>query len=685
MIKITKLELISFGKFKNTVITPADGLNVIHGPNEAGKSTIQLFIKSMLYGVSTSRGKGPRPRERIIPWGETRAIGKMELVRDGIEVEIYREFGARPADDITKVIRAADGEEILSGPGSVGEKLLGMSENLFERTVWIAQDGAAISGSDEIAGRLMNILTSGAQNVSAAAAEASLKRQIASLKAKDRRSAPGEIDRLEAEKTALLAELERQKKLRDELAAVRRETEELERETEAAESEKKKLRALMASERAKEKTERLRRLDACLAREMQLGNSRMFQLFKHKLKDGTAERLHGLSDEIDRTEAGSYRLSDERSGYERQAEKLAKRKRLCLIIGIVLAVIGVCCAVLGTVFKTADLLSGGILIICAPVPFLIMWRKHGKLLALLGETDKKIGDTREYVAGLETELSAALNELGCDTLRDFDKKYETYRETEAKIAAAKEAYENMLGGEDYSEIKKEADEAREHIVNQEPPEGMDLEAEVEAAEQRRSAAVERRAELRADRPRDTVPISDIENNIKLVDEKLSENRDELDALKLALEGLNDAEIRVRSDYTPLLNKRAGEILSELTRGKHGDMRVAADFSVKLKDAAAADPKRAELFSSGTYSQMYLALRLAIAELIRGPEDTIVFLDDALTSFDDERAENAVRLLKERCGEGRQMLLFTCHGRETVNAEKIGGINLIEITDQNITD
>ncbi len=680
MIKITKLELISFGKFKNTVIAPADGLNVVHGPNEAGKSTIQLFIKSMLYGVSPSRGKGPRPRERIIPWGESRAAGKLELVRDGIEIEIYREFGARPADDITKVMRTADGEEILGGPGSVGEKLLGMSESLFERTVWIAQDGAVISGGDEIAGRLMNILKSGSQDVSAAAAEASLKKQIAALKAKDRRSAPGEIDRLEAEKAALLAELERQKRLRIEIESARRETAELEAEAKAADSEKKRLRALMASERAKEKTERLKRLDACLAREIQLGNSRMFQLFKHKLKDDTAERLHGLSDEIDRTEAGSYRLSDEKSGYERQAEKLAKRKRLFVIVGIALAVIGICCAVIGAVFKTADLFSAAALIIIAPVGALVTRRKQRELLALLDETDKKISGTREYVAGLEAELSAALEELGCDTLGDFDKKYETYRETEAKIAAAREAYENMLGGGDYSEIKREADEARKHIINEEPPEGVDLEAAAEAAEQRRSAALERLAELKATGTVDIVPISDIENGIRLTDEKISESRAELDALRMALEGLAEAEARVRSDYTPLLNKSAGEILSGLTSGKHGDMRVAADFSVKLKDDAAADPKRAELFSSGTYSQMYLALRLAIAELIRAPEDTIVFMDDALTSFDDERAENAVRLLKERCGEGRQIIMFTCHGREAETAEKIGGINLIEITD-----
>ena len=53
--KIHTLHLASFGKFKDKTIHFEDGINLIYGENEAGKSTVMAFIKAMLYGF-TGRG-----------------------------------------------------------------------------------------------------------------------------------------------------------------------------------------------------------------------------------------------------------------------------------------------------------------------------------------------------------------------------------------------------------------------------------------------------------------------------------------------------------------------------------------------------------------------------------------------------------------------------------------------------
>ena len=47
---IKELKLKSFGKFKDKNITFQKGLNVVHGDNEAGKSTVHNFMEMMLYG-----------------------------------------------------------------------------------------------------------------------------------------------------------------------------------------------------------------------------------------------------------------------------------------------------------------------------------------------------------------------------------------------------------------------------------------------------------------------------------------------------------------------------------------------------------------------------------------------------------------------------------------------------------
>jgi len=68
-------------------------------------------------------------------------------------------------------------------------------------------------------------------------------------------------------------------------------------------------------------------------------------------------------------------------------------------------------------------------------------------------------------------------------------------------------------------------------------------------------------------------------------------------------------------------------------------------------------------SAGTIDQLYLAVRLAICELaLPGDNPCPIILDDALVYFDDERCKNALELLRGMAKD-RQIILFTCHGRE----------------------
>ena len=60
-------------------------------------------------------------------------------------------------------------------------------------------------------------------------------------------------------------------------------------------------------------------------------------------------------------------------------------------------------------------------------------------------------------------------------------------------------------------------------------------------------------------------------------------------------------------------------------------------------------------------QAYLAVRLAICRLTLPPDAPLV-LDDALVNFDDERMKMALSVLRGEA-ETRQILLFTCQGRE----------------------
>ena len=77
---------------------------------------------------------------------------------------------------------------------------------------------------------------------------------------------------------------------------------------------------------------------------------------------------------------------------------------------------------------------------------------------------------------------------------------------------------------------------------------------------------------------------------------------------------------------------------------------------------------AEYASVGAYEQLYLALRIAVAELIA--EQKILFLDDILTAYDDERSALALKFLFD-LSHSWQTFLFTCHMADKEKAKELG--------------
>ena len=65
-------------------------------------------------------------------------------------------------------------------------------------------------------------------------------------------------------------------------------------------------------------------------------------------------------------------------------------------------------------------------------------------------------------------------------------------------------------------------------------------------------------------------------------------------------------------------------------------------------------------SYGTMNQIYLALRLASAQLLSGDADLPILLDEPFAMYDEERLESALRYL---VSSGRQVILFSCQKRE----------------------
>ena len=125
--------------------------------------------------------------------------------------------------------------------------------------------------------------------------------------------------------------------------------------------------------------------------------------------------------------------------------------------------------------------------------------------------------------------------------------------------------------------------------------------------------------------------------------------------------LKNATQELQRRFAPRISQRATELLSRLTGGRYNKLNLDSDFTV-YTGAETEDTTHTALWrSDGTADQLYLALRLAVAQELT-PHAPLV-LDDALVRFDDTRLTSALQILKEEA-ESKQVLLFTCQSRET---------------------
>ena len=132
-----------------------------------------------------------------------------------------------------------------------------------------------------------------------------------------------------------------------------------------------------------------------------------------------------------------------------------------------------------------------------------------------------------------------------------------------------------------------------------------------------------------------------------------------------MSALTTATQELQRRFAPRISQRAQELLSRLTDGRYERLILDSEFVVHT-GAEAEDTLHTPLWrSDGTADQLYLALRLAVAEELT--PDAPLILDDALVRFDDKRLAAALSVLKETA-ENKQVILFTCHNREKTLAQ-----------------
>ena len=141
---ITELYIRNFGKLSERHFYLRDGVQVISGENEYGKTTLHAFIRAMLFGLERGRGRAAAKDDfsRYEPWDDPGSYaGVMRFTCGGRSFRLERNF-ARQTKQVSLVCED-DGEELSVEHGDLQMLLGGMTAELFDNTVSVGQLKAA--------------------------------------------------------------------------------------------------------------------------------------------------------------------------------------------------------------------------------------------------------------------------------------------------------------------------------------------------------------------------------------------------------------------------------------------------------------------------------------------------------------------------------------------------------------
>ena len=201
--KLLDLHIHGFGKFHDCTVAFQDGVNVVYGSNEAGKSTFHTFIRGMLFGIERGRGRAAKNDlyTKYEPWENSGTYeGWLRLEKDGTIYRIERRF--RKENKSLKIINETKGLEEEATPAFVSSLLDGLTETMYNNTISIGQLKSATEDGmvTELKNYIANMNTTGNISLNITKATAFLRNQKRSLEA-------GLIPEASREFTSLLAEI----------------------------------------------------------------------------------------------------------------------------------------------------------------------------------------------------------------------------------------------------------------------------------------------------------------------------------------------------------------------------------------------------------------------------------------------------------------------------------------------
>ena len=697
----------TFGKLEHETLTLKPGLNIIEAPNEWGKSTWCAFLVNMLYGIDTrarSTGAALADKECYAPWSGSPMAGRIDLNWNGRDITIERRTRGRVIFGDFQAYETDTGMDIpeLNG-ANCGQTLLGVERSVFTRAGFLKLSEMPVTQDDALRRRLNNLVTTGDES----GAGDRLAQTLKDLKNKCRHNRTGLLPQAETERDQLKMQLEDLQDLNAQAESIRARQSELDAHISRLKNHQDALQyaksqndarqvaqAIVARDEAKEAAE------ALAAQCGQLSPEPEAEQALRRAKE-LQEQLLALQMEVqmlppmpEQPEIPAHYQNGDAVAAARtdaaEAAALEKQKKHTGIGWIVFAVIVLLAVAAAALGRSTPVLIGagaaiGIGFLAVLITSILRTNRIRNALQALYDRhpglspDMWIADAEAF----EAHQSAYWRELSA--------YQQVNGELDARRSALNQEIAEFTGGKALTECQNAWQRAvdswaalgnarrdlqkAESMVQavqsmagtaQAPafPDTLSL-SESETAAQLENARLEhRQLHLKLGQCLGQAEALGQESLIKArldtLNRRISRLEDTYSALEMAQEALREATTNLQRRFAPRISKRAQELFGRLTGGRYQRITLGEDLSLSACAENEETLRSSQWRSDGTVDQLYLALRLAVAEELT-PEAPLL-LDDALVRFDDRRLTLALEILQEEA-KSRQVILFTCQGRE----------------------
>ena len=671
----------TYGKLDQAQLDLQPGLNVICAPNEGGKSTWCRFLLAMFYGLNTRQRGDLADKNRFQPWSGSLMQGKLELSVGDKELTLSRRT-QRPDAPLGVFSCTYSGTD-TPVPGldaaRCGETLLGVPQSVYQRCAFIPSGSLAIDADADLERRISALISTGDEKISFSQVESRLKKQLRQRKY----NRSGSIPLLEAEIAGLRAAQQEAQTLTGQLENLQQQL-----------SQAREDQAHRRQARLQAAQEALREKELCL---QALPDSSDLQRINQQLG-----AVRSLGDQVQQAQEA---VSRQESAIEAQLQELnrnplhpmtkaqleaqlqiqppAPPQVAQLLISLAL---GLC----GGGFLWYEIDRPQVLWLCLACAVTAL--AAGNFLRLLirrirlqqsrrrelsrQEELRKLAES--YLPALEElEAQRALLRQKQQILSDGDRRLRT--QLSDLLSQVSRWDDSVQSAGDIRRFVRETAQNRDHLAQElHQAQTRLLQAQMSDADDTVTHLQQQIAQVqgRLDAGRDAQALGD---QISRLEEELVRQQAEYDALRLSLDALQTANTTLQNRFSPELGRRAAEIFADMTGSTWSHILLDREFHLSAESGSDPTRRSVQLLSAGTADQLYLAVRLAICEMILPPEQNPpLILDDALLTFDDARLSTTLDYLTQ-LGAQRQILLFTCQGREAALLRGRPGVHITNLT------